>query len=563
MFLTQWKVAAQSYRTQRALPDHRAAVFDIVDGLMGGKETAGMGRYKVSKDELAQFNDNKEDVKKEEGKTKLSRNSSLAGGKKNKNICFCLPPYKKWPCAKKSMEEGMFEVYSDYEGRLVKAMETLHVDEDERDYWVRLWMEIDEDHNNEMSYGEFVDYFSFSKDPWINRVFLMINKTGNGVATLAEFITFCTQYLILDKFQTEEFAFRLMSTRSSTAFNPAWSCLTMDDVRNFVTERYKPKSVGRRNKMALKIFKKMDQDGDGGLDAGEWHEFCETNSAFSRFAHNILHHMRKCILGQAFWVDRSRKIRFARKDLGIMLSESRCNREAEEWVNGLLNEDELPVLDKKGKPQNNKIIGPGKEENPFFKSTRPSLRYHGALNSKFIPVKSFQDDMSDIYAAIEAEKLAKRVAFRELQKKAAQMSNRAHDLMREACADLIHGRRPLRQAWAKWCANTGIDARPPLKVAEEEVEINPETDDFDDDGTPRLDEFGDMHIKIVGVTQMRKEKAGDAAFENYLLAYSQEHIHHATKVGYDRSATSKALHGPHGPVDMHALHAKHAQLHRE
>jgi Ca2+-binding EF-hand superfamily protein len=77
-----------------------------------------------------------------------------------------------------------------------------------------MWLQIDEDQNNKMSYTEFCKFFSIEPDEYANRVFLIMNTSLTGVVNLAEFLTFCYVYLIVDKKMTQQLAFRMLSRKS-------------------------------------------------------------------------------------------------------------------------------------------------------------------------------------------------------------------------------------------------------------------------------------------------------------------------------------------------------------
>ena len=549
-FLSEWRLAAQRYRRMHTLDEKRMSDFKVIDGFLGAVTNPGEGKNKIDLEVQQKHDENRAERAAEEQRT----------GKKirQKRCCLCLPMPPPWVfCKKKSVEEKMYDVYMDYEGKLVTAMDLLDVDDEERDLWVRMWMEIDEDMNNEMSYNEFTDYFQLTPDEWVRRTFTMINQAGNGVATLAEFVTFCRTYVVVDKDATQEFAFRLMSSRNSTQYNAQWSILGIEDVRGFVGERYNPKTVSHRNKMAFGIFKMMDRDGDGGLDIQEWHEFCENNDAFARFAHTLLHHLRKCIFGQKFWVERSRVLKQKNGGRGGL---SKINKLSEEYTNRLLDDEEEPVVDRSGRPKNNKATPFGEDrEDPLVRAARPTITFLGELDMKYVSERPFEEDMEEVHALMEEERIAKKAAKEALLNSAAALSNEQHDKMRSAILDLLHTRRPKRWAWALWCDAVGLEARPGGDGGSGEAsDPGPETQEAsaEEQLEAHRQALNDVHVKIISVTEKRKQDANDTAVEDYLDRMKVGVIMDAARCGADRTQIARSLYGPDGPVIMTDIYRK-------
>merc|ERR1711991_1220462 len=116
----------------------------------------------------------------------------------------------------------------------------------------------------------------------------------------------------------------------------------MDDIKYYCSARYQTQT----SKFAFTLYTTMDADGDGGLDFQEWREFCDECNAIVAFFHKFLMHLRKCIFGLDFWVQRTRvlKKKYA-TGLKRLVRTSKINKQDEKYC------DELgdPVVNKWGK----------------------------------------------------------------------------------------------------------------------------------------------------------------------------------------------------------------------
>lgn len=121
---------------------------------------------------------------------------------------------------KKNPTKILLERFADHEGLMEFALKKLQSTSSERTYWVNMWLQIDADMNNKMSYGEFCDFFSIDPDEYCSRLFLIMNPSLTGVVNFAEFLMFCFTYLTIDKNMTVEFAFRMISRRTAMEMTP-------------------------------------------------------------------------------------------------------------------------------------------------------------------------------------------------------------------------------------------------------------------------------------------------------------------------------------------------------
>lgn len=194
------------------------------------------------------------------------------------------------------------------------------------------------------SFDSFVSYFQFTTAAiYVRRMFDIMNIKVNGSVTLFEFIHFCGKYLLVDQNYSEKFSFRLLSRRGSN-FMPQFSVLDLDDMLTFVALKYSndAKSLPKQKKLALLIFGSVCDDDDG-ITFSKFQEFCRRNPVFLRVTHPIQNHLRKCIFGIEFWVERSRRLKAT---LGVSLFLS-SNRISEQYT---LNHIQDPVVDEHGYP---------------------------------------------------------------------------------------------------------------------------------------------------------------------------------------------------------------------
>lgn len=196
-----------------------------------------------------------------------------------------------------------------------------------------------------MTYSHFTNFFNIEADDFAKRVFDMIDAGFSGVVSLVDFMKFCAKYLLIDRYLSEEFAFRIMLRRAG-AFQRNHSILDLEDVKFFFTYRYKFKSVKQKNRRAFDFFQYVDADGDGGLDVNEYQNFAKNNYSVGMFGHIVLQHMRKVCFGVKYWVEKSRKIAYANRSTLNFTSLKRVNIRSEQYCEDLLE----AVVDKDGKP---------------------------------------------------------------------------------------------------------------------------------------------------------------------------------------------------------------------
>lgn len=178
--------------------------------------------------------------------------------------------------------------------------------------WINFWNDLDDRRKNRVNYQRFCSYFRLLQDTLTRRLFDIANISKTGTLSFIDFLTFCRDYLYVDKSKIEELSFRMMSRRG-VSFRPAVSVIDLEDMRLFLKFRYKMKGDEKTLfKNALAVFDYVDSDGDGGLFLHEFEEFNEQNCVFLRFTHTYQNHMRKVMFGIKYWVDKSRALKKAR-----------------------------------------------------------------------------------------------------------------------------------------------------------------------------------------------------------------------------------------------------------
>ena len=211
------------------------------------------------------------------------------------------------PLFKKGESLHELRLLEDIKGELDSLFHHIEASESERKRWIDLWYDMDVKHNNRVSYKEFAAYFNLGSNIWVEKLFSIINKSLTGIITFTEFITFCISYLCIDKNQSVEFAYRLLSL-SSGNFDSSKSVLNNYDMKQFITYRYalKPSLIQKRS---IELVKHMDKDSSGGLSLSEFQSFCQNNFTFVRFSHILITHLRKCIFGPEYWCEKSRQLK--------------------------------------------------------------------------------------------------------------------------------------------------------------------------------------------------------------------------------------------------------------
>ena len=248
----------------------------------------------------------------------------------------------------------------DKEGRLISLFDEFDIiSKSEKWKIIHWWNELDNFGKNRVRYDRFCRYLKFALNPWSRRLFDIIDTSLKGSISLVDFLEFSLKYLLIDKDMTQEFSFRMISRRGNV-FKRDFSVIDLEDMRLFIKDRYKIKEPKRLYKTALDVFEYVDSDGDGGLYVDEFYEFNESNPVFVRYTHCYQQHIRKCIFGIPWWVEKSRIIKSKKsKGFASMSLLSRQNLLSERYT---MNELKDSVVDAKGRPLN---IQPWVDNNLF------------------------------------------------------------------------------------------------------------------------------------------------------------------------------------------------------
>ena len=310
---------------------------------------------------------------------------------------------------------------SDKNHTLEAQFEFLHLIK-KKECWkfIHFWKELDDKKKNQVSYERFCKYFRLTRDHWSKRVFDLIDINMKHSFSFIDFMIFAAEYLIIDKWNTEVFSFRMISRRGQT-FRPKISIIDLEDMRVFMKTKYKMKEQKAIDRNALDVFGYVDLDGDGGLYIDEWEEFNEKNSVFVKFTHCFQNHIRKVCMGIKFWVDKSRLIKKGRATgISKLTITSRSNLESEKFTVLSLKDPVIDAGTGRAIPAPDHWID---VENDDHKTDgmnhKERMEYHDLAKDIF----EAEDNGSGVFSAVtpdqpEVHKTINKGKERELKKKA-------------------------------------------------------------------------------------------------------------------------------------------------
>lgn len=390
--------------------------------------------------------------------------------------------------------------------RINETFKSMHVyTRAEKKQWLKLWCDMDKALSNRVSFRTLMLYFHLTEDTWSRRVYDVMNDNLNGSLQFEEFLSFCAAYCYIDKHKTVEFSFRLISRRGAT-FKPTVSVLDLEDMRQFVRFRFKMKEPVAIQKRALDVINYLDTDGDGSIYLDEYERFTKRNPVFVRFTHLWQQHMRKCIFGIKYWVDKSRHMKADRaKGLDNMTLLFRMNLDSENFTNiDLLD----PVVDERGravitpayipptifanKPSVATTTSDADSLGSFERTPPPSataavklpplpptlplntsmLAWHGPLANalNLTMIKKYSEEFAEVYILKLEKKLTRKAKKAKDSELARAVASHTYKRLVGVCEDIIYGRKWLRLAFNHWIESVGLErhATPTaLKAADE------------------------------------------------------------------------------------------------
>jgi hypothetical protein len=275
--------------------------------------------------------------------SRASSNASMGSANSEKQrsvggLSVALPSLFK----RKQKDKDILALYDS--GDLRELMEGLLISEKERGVWLKLWLDIDLGFKNSVGYQAFIEYFLFEENEFTRKVFEIMNSDLSATVTLREFVQFCLRYLVVDRDGLQEFSFRLLM-RQSSRFN-AHSVIDAVDLKYFIVNRYGAADSKDTHKASLALLREMDNNEGLGLTLAQFKRFSKTCHSVETFSTKFLMHIRNFVLGNEFWVRRSRLLKKSvLTGLASLTPMKRVNIDAEIYMN-LLG---LPVVDSKGR----------------------------------------------------------------------------------------------------------------------------------------------------------------------------------------------------------------------
>lgn len=394
----------------------------------------------------------------------------------------------------------------------------------EKKQWLKLWCEMDKTLSNRVPFRTFMTYFNLTDDTWSRRVYDIMNAGLNGSLQFEEFLGFCANYCYIDKHKTIELSFRMISRRGAT-FKPILSVLDLEDMRQFVRFRFKMKEPAAIQKRALDVINYIDADGNGSIYLDEYEAFTQRNPVFVRFTHVWQQHLRKCLFGIKYWVEKSRHIKADNaRGLDNLALLFRMNLDAENFAGiDLLD----PVVDERGKPVLTlayipppQVFGSGAglvggtsdaratgtaaaAATPGFTNPalpradddsvstplplpapnptklpplpppgRTMLAWHGPVSNalSLIMTKKYSEEFAEVFILKLEQKLARKAKKARDSELARAVASHTYKRLVGICGDIIYGRKWLRLAYNHWLERVGMERRATpgaLKAADE------------------------------------------------------------------------------------------------
>ena len=249
---------------------------------------------------------------------------------------------------KKDPQLTFQQTFPDFDGLLHSVLHRMKIESNERTAWMKWWLSMtikDDDHRVDLA--AFRLNFRLDSSIWIERLFEIMNYDLSGRASFAEFLEFCSRYILVDKISTVELCFRLLSRRG-TNFMIDFSVLDSDDIETYLHERYTIGQPVKLKKMAEDVLRAIENcaglvDNSGAIMFGDFIKFCEVNPVFVRFTHRIQIHLRNALFGLPYWIERSRKVKSTLNVGSSSMMMRKSNSVSESYLSVELCENESEI----------------------------------------------------------------------------------------------------------------------------------------------------------------------------------------------------------------------------
>ena len=175
-----------------------------------------------------------------------------------------------------------------------------------------IYEKIDDDGSEEITANELFDYLGMEATPFAIRVFSLMDDSGDNAVDFEEFCAMLTLFCSISKDSLVSFAFSLYDTDGSQT-------LDREELRNMMQEVYGTK--WEKSQRTRDVLDKMDEDGDGNCDIGEFEEACKSYARLLKPAFDMQNVLRDKTLGQSTWnkINKKQQEHFG-KDIKSMMN---------------------------------------------------------------------------------------------------------------------------------------------------------------------------------------------------------------------------------------------------
>lgn len=143
---------------------------------------------------------------------------------------------------------------------------------------------------------EFLSHLQLEKTRFTMEVFFEMDRDLNGSMDFQEFVMSVWRYATKRDVEIVEFAFDIFDTDNS-------GVLTEDELKDCIGEIYGKKGL---NESTAKMLKKFDKSKDGKVSKVEFLNGCKQVPQLLYPAFSIQNAVRRNILGEGFWEEKTR-----------------------------------------------------------------------------------------------------------------------------------------------------------------------------------------------------------------------------------------------------------------